>query len=199
MLQQGQAFELSTGRPDGKGLWAYRYRVGGRESKRVQRGGFRSEADARAALERALEKLRRESGGRKKAHVRRVRRRVPRTARGLAGDAHEVALPARPRSAKLRRLLPRRAFPGGDLGLADDGPARLPIRSDTGASAGARPSGPLADARHQPREAGGREPAAAPTARPRPRSAMPPSSAACTPSPPSSHSGPTSSGASAAR
>jgi len=32
--------------------------VGGRGSKRVQRGGFASEEDARAALERALEKLR---------------------------------------------------------------------------------------------------------------------------------------------
>jgi hypothetical protein len=39
-------------------LWAYRYRVRGRGSKRVQRGGFASEEDARAALERALEKLR---------------------------------------------------------------------------------------------------------------------------------------------
>jgi hypothetical protein len=36
------------------------YRAGGRDSKRVQRSGFRSEEDARAALERALEKLRRE-------------------------------------------------------------------------------------------------------------------------------------------
>lgn len=62
MLQQGQVFELATRGPDGRRLWAYRYRAGGRESKRVQRGGFRSEADARAALERALEKLRRERG-----------------------------------------------------------------------------------------------------------------------------------------
>jgi integrase len=62
MLQQGQVFELATRGPDGKRLWAYRYRAGGRESKRVQRGGFRTEADARVALERALERLRRESG-----------------------------------------------------------------------------------------------------------------------------------------
>jgi integrase len=39
-----------------------RYRAGGRGSRRVQRGGFRSEGDARAALQRALEKLRREGG-----------------------------------------------------------------------------------------------------------------------------------------
>jgi hypothetical protein len=43
-------------------LWAYRYRMGGRVSRRVQRGGFASEADARAALGRALEGLRCESG-----------------------------------------------------------------------------------------------------------------------------------------
>ena len=39
-----------------------RYRTGGRGSKRVQRGGFTNEEDARAALERALEKLRRRNG-----------------------------------------------------------------------------------------------------------------------------------------
>jgi hypothetical protein len=42
-----------------RALWAYRYRVGGRGSRRVQRGGFASERDAREALERALETLRR--------------------------------------------------------------------------------------------------------------------------------------------
>ena len=51
----------STG-AEGTPLWAYRYRVGGRDGKRVQHGGFASEEDARAALERALEKRRREQG-----------------------------------------------------------------------------------------------------------------------------------------
>jgi hypothetical protein len=41
-------------------VWAYRYRTGGRDSRRVQRGGFASEQDARDALERELERLRRE-------------------------------------------------------------------------------------------------------------------------------------------
>jgi hypothetical protein len=36
------------------------HRVGGRGSKRVQRGGFASERDAAEALERELERLRRE-------------------------------------------------------------------------------------------------------------------------------------------
>jgi integrase len=60
MSQQGQLIRLK--RTDGRGepLWAYRYRVGGRGSKRVQRGGFPSERDAADALERELERLRRE-------------------------------------------------------------------------------------------------------------------------------------------
>jgi integrase len=62
MLQQGQVFKLTSTGAYGTPLWAYRYRTGGRDGKRVQRGGFASEEDARAALERALDKLRRESG-----------------------------------------------------------------------------------------------------------------------------------------
>ena len=62
MIQQGQVFKLASVARDGRELWAYRYRTGGRDSKRVQRGGFASEQDAQAALERALEKLRRERG-----------------------------------------------------------------------------------------------------------------------------------------
>jgi integrase len=60
MVQQGQTIELARRGPDGQRLWAYRYRTGGRGSKRVQRGGFASERDACDALERELERLRRE-------------------------------------------------------------------------------------------------------------------------------------------
>src|SRR5438034_6665977 len=60
MVQQGQTIELTRRGADGRPLWAYRYRTGGRDSKRVQRGGFASEQDAREALERELERLRRE-------------------------------------------------------------------------------------------------------------------------------------------
>jgi hypothetical protein len=57
--QQGQLFELrSTGR-SGRPTWTYRYRLGGRDSRRVQRGGFTSRADAREALERELHIVRR--------------------------------------------------------------------------------------------------------------------------------------------
>ena len=60
MRQQGQVFELESRAWDGKRLWAYRYRTGGRGSRRVQHGGFACERDAAEALERALERLRRE-------------------------------------------------------------------------------------------------------------------------------------------
>ena len=60
MSQQGQLFRLNRTGRDGEALWAYRYRLGGRGSKRVQRGGFACERDAAEALERELERLRRE-------------------------------------------------------------------------------------------------------------------------------------------
>jgi hypothetical protein len=49
--QQGQVFELKRRDREGESLWAYRYRVAGRDSKRVQQGGFTSEYDAAVALE----------------------------------------------------------------------------------------------------------------------------------------------------
>ena len=60
MPQQGQLIRLKRTSRDGEPLWAYRYRRGGRDSKRVQRGGFTSERDAAEALERELERQRRE-------------------------------------------------------------------------------------------------------------------------------------------
>jgi len=60
MVQQGQVFQLTRGGADGERLCAYRFRTGVRDSKRVQRGGFASKQDARDALERELERLRRE-------------------------------------------------------------------------------------------------------------------------------------------
>jgi hypothetical protein len=47
---------------EGRELWVYRYRVGGRGSRCVQRGGFASEVDPGETLERALERLRRANG-----------------------------------------------------------------------------------------------------------------------------------------
>jgi integrase len=58
MAQQGQVLKLKTRRADGKAVWAYRYRVNGRRSKRPQVGGFATRADAQRALQRELERLR---------------------------------------------------------------------------------------------------------------------------------------------
>ena len=60
MSQHGQLIRLKRRSWGGEPLWAYRYRVGGRHSKRLQRGGFASERDAAEALERELEQVRRE-------------------------------------------------------------------------------------------------------------------------------------------
>ena len=62
MAQQGQVLRLKTRRPDGKAMWAYRYRVEGRCSTRPQVGGFTTRVEAERALRRALERLR--PGGR---------------------------------------------------------------------------------------------------------------------------------------
>jgi hypothetical protein len=50
MIQQGQVFKLKATGGDGEPLWAYRYRVAGRGSTRLQVGGFSAKADAQSAL-----------------------------------------------------------------------------------------------------------------------------------------------------
>jgi hypothetical protein len=62
VAQQGQVFPMKSNRPGGTPLWGYRHRTGGRGARRVQRGGFSSEPDARESLERALERVRRANG-----------------------------------------------------------------------------------------------------------------------------------------
>ena len=107
MRQQGQVFELkSTGR-SGRPTWAYRYRLDGRDSKRVQRGGFTSEAHAREALERELH------------IVGRRRRARSLTLNDLVAeylDQHD----AQPEtSAKLRWLLSKATAKFGSLRLSE--------------------------------------------------------------------------------
>jgi hypothetical protein len=60
MAQHGQVFELKRRSRNGHSLWAYRYHTAGRSSRRVQRGGFASEQDASDALDRELERVRRQ-------------------------------------------------------------------------------------------------------------------------------------------
>jgi hypothetical protein len=62
MVQHGQVFKLKTKGASGRPLWAYRYRLQGRGSQRIQVGGFATRIDAQRALDRALDRLR--PGGR---------------------------------------------------------------------------------------------------------------------------------------
>ncbi len=57
MLQRGQVLRLKSKGRDGKPLWAYRYRLDSRGSKRLQRGGFATKDEAQEALNRALDDL----------------------------------------------------------------------------------------------------------------------------------------------
>jgi hypothetical protein len=61
MVQRGQVFALKSGGDD-RAVWAYRYRIGGRDSRRVHCGGFPTGNAAAQALDRALEHLRQEHG-----------------------------------------------------------------------------------------------------------------------------------------
>jgi hypothetical protein len=62
MVQRGQVFKLKTKSASGKPVWAYRYRLHGRGSQRIQVGGFATRIDAQRALDKALDRLR--PGGR---------------------------------------------------------------------------------------------------------------------------------------
>jgi hypothetical protein len=86
MVQQGQVFKLKTKGVDGKPLWAYRYRLQGRNSGRRQVGGFATRTEAQRPLRKALDRLR--PGGRAgDADACRVHRRVLAGASGAAGEA----------------------------------------------------------------------------------------------------------------
>jgi hypothetical protein len=160
MSQQGQLIGLRRTGRNGQPLWAYRYRVGGRSSKRVQRGGFASERDAVEALERDLERLRRE---------RRVSRSL--TVSELVDaylaqhDVEQVTI------EKLRWLLGKAvaafgARPVSELRSEEIAAWRIALspgyRFDaTGVAAGACTRCRLGDDRRQPSEARRGQPAAA--------------------------------------
>jgi len=57
VIQHGQVFKLKATCADGEPLWAYRYRVAGRGSARLQVGGFSSKAEAQSALQNKLARL----------------------------------------------------------------------------------------------------------------------------------------------
>jgi integrase len=111
--QRGQVFELKSTDQSGRPTWAYRYRLDGRDSRRVQRGGFSSEADARGALDRELE------------IVRRKRRARSLTLNDLVAeylDQHD----AQPETtAKLRWLLSKATAAFGMLRLSELEPRQI--------------------------------------------------------------------------
>ena len=162
MTQQGQVFKLASVTRNGHEQWAYRYRAGGRGSKRVQHGGFASAS--RTRRQRSSESSRSCGEG---AGLGRMLTLAELVEQYLAQhEASPVTL------EKLRWLLEHaeaafggyrldESHPAGDRGLADDDPGRLPLRSNPGATAGARPRRRLGHARRQPGQAGSREPAAA--------------------------------------
>jgi hypothetical protein len=61
-MQYGQIVELKTTGPEGRRLWAYRYRLDGRGSRRIQRGGYLTADDAKQALHQALTAAQRRRG-----------------------------------------------------------------------------------------------------------------------------------------
>jgi hypothetical protein len=69
MLQRGQLFEVQSTSPDDKTLWAFRYRVGGCDSRRVQRVGCDRAGRGEAFEARTREASPRQGSG-KTAHAR---------------------------------------------------------------------------------------------------------------------------------
>jgi hypothetical protein len=61
-MQRGAIFQLKTTGAAGLHLWAYRFRLDGRGSRRIQRGGYANPDDPRAALQRALTAAQRRKG-----------------------------------------------------------------------------------------------------------------------------------------
>jgi integrase len=113
VIQQGQVFKLQARCVDGEPLWAYRYRIAGRGSARLQVGGFSSKAEAQRALQNKLARL------------------LPdrRAAALTLGEWVEEYLDAhqgeRVTVAKLRWLLGKATAELGDVRLAELSPERV--------------------------------------------------------------------------
>ncbi|MGB0091933.1 MAG: hypothetical protein WBP81_05310 [Solirubrobacteraceae bacterium] len=113
MVRRGQVFPLKSRGADGAS-WAYRYRIGGRDSKRMQRGGFPSKRAAGEALERALDRLRQEQGLAEGPSLSGLR------------DAYLAQHDAEPETIeKLRWLLTKSTRSFGDLPISELQPAEI--------------------------------------------------------------------------
>ena len=160
-MQQGQVFQLKRTGRDGDSQWAYRYRAGGRDSQRMQRGGFASERDATDALERALDRVRREQ-------------RIPRSL--TFAELVEVYLAQHDvqpvTTEKLRWLLSKATAVFGERRIGELTSQEIAewrmnlspgyrFEATQAAPADAQPRRRLGHARHQPRQGRSRQPDAA--------------------------------------
>ena len=107
MIQQGQVFKLKAKCADGEPLWAYRYRVAGRGSARLQVGGFSTKAEARRALQNKLARL--SPGGRRRTM----------TLGGWVEEYLDTLQGERVTVAKLRWLLGKATAELGEVRLAE--------------------------------------------------------------------------------
>lgn len=107
MAQQGQVFKLTSCNANGDPVWAYRYRLGGRGSRRLQVGGFATRTEAQRALRRDLARLR--PGG----------RAAMLTLAELVDDYLEVHSAAPATITKLRWLLAKATNTLGGVRLVD--------------------------------------------------------------------------------
>jgi integrase len=113
VIQQGQVFKLKAKGVDGEPLWAYRYRLAGRGSARLQAGGFSTRAEAQNALQNKLARLR--PGGR--AATITLAEWVEEYLQGHPGERVTIA--------KLRWLLGKATAALGDVRLADLSPEAI--------------------------------------------------------------------------
>ena len=113
MIQQGQVFKLKATCADGEPLWAYRYRVAGRGSARLQVGGFGTKAEAQRALQYKLARLLPE------------RRAATLTLGEWAQEYLQTHGGERVTVAKLRWLLGKATAELGDVRLAELSPEQV--------------------------------------------------------------------------
>jgi hypothetical protein len=113
MAQQGQVFKLKGNGRNDNAVWAYRYRLDGRGSKRPQVGGFATRAEAQEALRHTL------------ARLRPSRRAATLTLRELVEEYLEVHEAEPTTIAKLRRLLTKATCVLGEVRLVDLRPEQV--------------------------------------------------------------------------
>jgi integrase len=107
VAQQGQVLKLKSSDASGRAMWAYRYRIDGRGSRRPQVGGFATRTQAQRALNRELHRLR--PGG----------RAATLTLNELVKEYLEVHQAAPATIAKLRWLLAKATSALGERRLVD--------------------------------------------------------------------------------